>query len=153
MPRELERLLLHPLILLALALWALNDHVLKAAWGNAFTGKLSDVASLIVAPVLLAILSALIGLKPLPPRVLLLGWSVAMVLVMFSIKLFEPAADAYRYGLALAQWPVRCLWTHAWLPLAPVQLAMDPSDLWTLPAGVVPVLLERSMCRVGVKGG
>src|SRR4051794_25797484 len=116
MPRELERLLLHPLILVALGLWALNDHVLKAAWGNAFTGKLSDVASLIVAPVLLATLSARCGLQ-LSPRTQLIVWSIAMALVMLSIKLFEPAADAYRYGLALAQWPARCLWARAWRPL------------------------------------
>jgi hypothetical protein len=50
--------LAHPAWWLALALLALNDHVLKGAgllpaW---LTGKLSDVAGLVVAPVLLAAL-------------------------------------------------------------------------------------------------
>ena len=38
----------HPLILLMLAVWLLNDHVLKDMFGNAFTGKASDVEGVIV---------------------------------------------------------------------------------------------------------
>jgi len=141
MPRELERLLLHPLILIALGLWALNDHVLKATWGNVFTGKLSDVTSLIVAPILLATLSAGVGLGRTSVRALLIAWCIAMAGVMIAIKLFAPAADLYRYGLAALQWPFRCLLTLSLRPLVPVFLAMDPSDLWTLPAACVPVFL------------
>lgn len=40
------RLLLHPLYLLALFLLLVNDHYLKAAYGNWITGKLSDFAGL-----------------------------------------------------------------------------------------------------------
>ena len=45
--------LLHPLTLLSLGLWALNDHVLKGWAPGALTGKLSDVAALVVAPTVL----------------------------------------------------------------------------------------------------
>ena len=45
---------LHPVVLTALAIWLLNDHVLKARWPGAVTGKLSDVAGLVAFPVLLA---------------------------------------------------------------------------------------------------
>ena len=46
----------HPLALAAVALLLLNDHVLKATFHNALTGKLSDVAWMVVCPVLLAAL-------------------------------------------------------------------------------------------------
>ena len=36
-------------------LLALNDHVLKQAWPGWVTGKLSDVAGLVVAPAVLAV--------------------------------------------------------------------------------------------------
>ena len=48
----------HPMFLGSLALLVLNDHVLKGSGllPNAVTGKLSDVAGMFVAPVLLALL-------------------------------------------------------------------------------------------------
>lgn len=52
--------LTHPVTLLALVVLLVNDHVLKAAWGNAVTGKLSDFAWLLVAPPLLATLVVLV---------------------------------------------------------------------------------------------
>lgn len=55
------RWLSHPVTLAALALLILNDRVLKGAWGNGFTGKLSDVAWLVVAPPLLATVLTLVA--------------------------------------------------------------------------------------------
>src|ERR687898_3548159 len=52
------RALAHPGSVLALVLLVLNDHVLKQAWPGWVTGKLSDVAGLVVAPLLLAALLA-----------------------------------------------------------------------------------------------
>ena len=48
------RALAHPGAVLALVMLVLNDHVLKQAWPGWVTGKLSDVAGLVVAPLLLA---------------------------------------------------------------------------------------------------
>ena len=48
------RALAHPGSVLALVVLVLNDHVLKQAWPGPVTGKLSDVAGLVVAPLLLA---------------------------------------------------------------------------------------------------
>ena len=39
--------LTHPALLLTTAVLLLNDHVWKAAYGSALTGKLSDVAGLL----------------------------------------------------------------------------------------------------------
>jgi len=44
----------HPLCLAAVGMLLLNDHVLKAAYHNVWTGKISDVCWLIVAPIVLA---------------------------------------------------------------------------------------------------
>jgi hypothetical protein len=54
------RALAHPGSVLALVVLVLNDHVLKQAWPGWVTGKLSDVAGLVVAPLLLAAVLALV---------------------------------------------------------------------------------------------
>jgi hypothetical protein len=54
------RALAHPGSVLALVLLVLNDHVLKQAWPGWVTGKLSDVAGLVVAPLLLAAVLTLV---------------------------------------------------------------------------------------------
>ena len=43
----------HPVALGMLALWIVNDHLFKEMFGNAITGKLSDVAGLVVFPLFL----------------------------------------------------------------------------------------------------
>ena len=44
---------MHPITLAALATWIVNDHYLKGAHGGVVTGKLSDVACLIVVPLMM----------------------------------------------------------------------------------------------------
>ena len=44
------RALASPVAVVSLVLLVLNDHVLKQAWPGVVTGKLSDVAGLVVAP-------------------------------------------------------------------------------------------------------
>jgi len=67
--------------------------------------------------------------------------------VMLTINLFDGAAWAYRHGLAALQWPfaqlgasLRC---NGLAPWRPVQLTMDATDLWTLPALLLPLRLWR----------
>ena len=57
--RRPERALLHPIWVTSLVVMAANDHVLKGAgWlPGVVTGKLSDVAGLVLAPVVLAVLT------------------------------------------------------------------------------------------------
>lgn len=88
----------HPLWLASLALLIVNDHVLKGAgllpgW---LTGKLSDFAGLIVAPVLIA---AIAGARRAAAR----AAACALVAVGFvAIKLSPVAAGALERALALA---------------------------------------------------
>ncbi|GGM36386.1 hypothetical protein GCM10011608_21270 [Micromonospora sonchi] len=53
--------LIHPVTVAGTALLIVNDHVLKAAYPGWLTGKLSDVAGLVMTPPLLALLLALGG--------------------------------------------------------------------------------------------
>jgi hypothetical protein len=137
--------LLHPAALLCLALWVANDHWFKAAAPGWVTGKLSDVAALGFAPLLPV---ALWELSPWGHRgrAWVLGASLAAFgAVMVGINLWEPWAWAYERGLGLAQWPwfaLRAWWGERPAP-APglVALTMDPTDLWTLPALLLPARL------------
>lgn len=137
--------LLHPVVLLCLGLWALNDHLLKPWFPGPVTGKLSDLTSLVVFPLLATTCTELLvpGLSTRGRRHALIYWTGATALVMATINVLEPAAFAYRWGLGAAQWPAYAV--SAWIrglsapQWQPVTLTMDPSDLWTLPMVVLTV--------------
>jgi hypothetical protein len=109
------RALLTPTWLLALVVLALNDHLLKGAGllPGAVTGKLSDLAGMLVAPVLLAVL-----LRVRSRRGLLLCHA-AVGAVFAAINLSPAAADAWSALMGLV-WP--------W------HVTVDPTDLLALPA-------------------
>ncbi|MGK3999572.1 hypothetical protein [Sorangium sp. So ce1024] len=119
----------HPLFLGALALLVVNDHLLKGAGllPGALTGKLSDLAGLVVAPVLAA---ALVDARTSRGRALAFA---AVVAPFAAIKLSAAAAQLLvaLVGLAGIKW-------HIW---------QDPTDLaalvvlvpaWRLSAGAAP---------------
>ncbi len=110
------RALLHPAWLGALAVLAINDHVLKGAGAlpGLLTGKLSDFAGMIVAPALFA---ALLGVKS---RRGLLHCHIAVGLVFALINLSPACADAWSWLMGLVGFP----WT----------ITVDPTDLIALPA-------------------
>lgn len=111
-----SQLLTHPLWLAALAVLVVNDHLLKGAGllPTALTGKLSDVAGLVVAPALLATLLRLTTQRALFAAHLAIG------LVFSAINLSPAAAGAFESLMALG-------------PL-PWHITVDPTDLLTLPA-------------------
>lgn len=107
--------LLHPVWLAALGTLALNDHVLKGAGflPALVTGKLSDFAGLLVAPLLLAALARVRTEG---------GWLLAHIavgLVFSAIQLSVPAADFWSASMGLLGFP----WA----------ITSDPSDLTALP--------------------
>ncbi|MCB2412005.1 hypothetical protein LGT39_03970 [Demequina sp. TTPB684] len=59
--RATLRWLAHPVSLVAIGVLVLNDHVLKAAYGTWWTGKLSDVAGLVFFPALVAVALAAVA--------------------------------------------------------------------------------------------
>ena len=110
------RALLTPTWLAALALLGVNDHLLKGAGllPGALTGKLSDFAGMLVAPVLLA---AILGLRS---RRGLLWCHAAVGAVFAAIKVSPAAADAWSWLMGLVG--------PAWV------ITVDPTDLLALPA-------------------
>ncbi|WP_156045535.1 hypothetical protein [Herbidospora cretacea] len=114
----------HPLTVLALVVLVVNDHLLKHTWPGVVTGKLSDVAGLILLP-------AVLDLVLRRPMV-----SIAVTGVGFTlVKASETGA-----WLASEAWSLA--WEHS------VILA-DPTDLLTLPALYAAWLASRHPVPVG----
>jgi hypothetical protein len=86
----------------ALALLIVNDHALKGSgWlPGVVTGKLGDVAGLVVAPVLVAVLAALAGIRGPCARLVCFA---AVVAPFAAIKLSTDAARALENILELAE--------------------------------------------------
>ncbi len=125
-----RRALLHPMWLGALALLALNDHVLKGSGllPGVVTGKLSDFVGLLIAPLLFA---ALLGVRGR------LGWIAAHVsvgIVFAGIQLSVAFADLWSAAMGLVGFP--------WV------VTSDPTDLVALPMLAVSfVVYPRAMQR------
>jgi hypothetical protein len=112
-------LIARPLPVAAVAILALNDHVLKRAWPGFVTGKLSDVAGLFFFPVLIATLVRVVAPRAQASRVAI-GSSVATAIVFSAIKI-APLANAIANRV-----------------LGPTVL--DATDLFALPACALAAL-------------
>jgi hypothetical protein len=122
------RALASPVAVVSLVLLALNDHLLKQAWPGAVTGKLSDVAGLVVAPLLLTVGLTAIGVRR--PCT----WACALTTAGFTAVKVSPAAAA-----AVSGW-----WS---LTGFPTMMRADPNDLLALPAVGVAWLVHRQVAR------
>ncbi len=131
--------LVHPIALTALAVWIVNDHYLKRVHAGALSGKLSDVACLIVVP-LLAV-AAIELVRGTSNRATWIACIAGTGFVMATINLFDSAAFLYRWGLGIAHWPLRVVLSGELVSIHPARLTMDPTDLLTLPALLVPAWL------------
>lgn len=110
-------LLAHPLVVFCLVGWAINDHVLKARFHNAITGKLSDVFAMVVFPVLVALVIERWTHRPMAMAI------AATALFFASINLFDFADSG-----------VESILGFVW----PSGLTKDPTDLVTLPLLAIP---------------
>jgi hypothetical protein len=103
-----------PPTVVAVVLLLLNDRVWKQQWPGPVTGKLSDVAGLVLAPPLLALALAACRLRH--PAT----WALAATGIGFV------AAKATESGAQLA--------SAAWSVVTPSVVLRDPTDLIALPA-------------------
>lgn len=103
--------LCHPVTVIATVVLLLNDHLLKHSLPGLVTGKLSDVAGLVVAPPLVALLLA--GRADLTA-------TLATGALFTLVKTTETGAQAASH-----------LWT---LAAGPSRVLADPADLLALPA-------------------
>jgi len=141
--------LLCPAFAAALALLLFNDHFWKGVGPPAITGKLSDVAILIVGPLALQggveWLTASLRGRWRPRRDVLVASAVVMGAIMALINTWAPAGAAYRVGLAALQWPALATWellaSGHLPPLRPVHLTPDVTDLWTVPVAALAVAI------------
>ncbi|NMO18897.1 hypothetical protein HPC49_16590 [Pyxidicoccus fallax] len=137
--------MLHPVVLGAVVLLLLNDHVFKARWPSWWTGKLSDVAGLAMFPVLLQALwekaRARTGREFHPSRAVLVACVVLTGLCFSAIKVSADAGRAWQWALGTLQWPARAVWAlltgHPTPRVALVAHTVDATDLFTLPALLV----------------
>lgn len=130
---------MHPLALAALALWIINDHYLKRFHAGMLSGKLSDVACLIVVPLLAVAAVELV--RGTSNRATWFACITGTGLVMVTINVFDSAAFLYRWGIGTAHWPLRVVLNGELVSIHPARLTMDPTDLLALPALLVPAWL------------
>nr|WP_062336485.1 hypothetical protein [Herbidospora sakaeratensis] len=114
----------HPLTVLALVVLVVNDHLLKHTWPGVVTGKLSDVAGLILLPAVLD----LVLRRP--------ALSIAVTGVGFTLV----------KATATGAWLASEAWSLAW---GPSVILADPTDLLTLPALYVAWHASRHPVPVG----
>ncbi len=124
----------HPASIAAIALLLLNDHVLKAAYGTWWTGKLSDVAGLAFAPALLAVVLALVVPRARPRAVA--AASIATTGAAFTL------VKATTAGAAAAS----AAWTAV---VGPSVVRPDLTDLLALPALALAWLTFRATRPAG----
>lgn len=137
---------MHPVTLAAVAVLVVNDWVLKSYWprgfAHAITGKLSDIAGLAFAPVVLtaAIGLVLAGAARLGVRV---DPSLTRRRLLLSIAATGAGFIAVKLSPAAADAVVRAL-SHLGRPAA---IYLDRTDLLTLPALAVAWWIGRDELR------
>ena len=123
---------LHPVTLLAVLLLVVNDWLLKPRFGPSFvTGKLSDLAGLVFAPVVLSAAIGLVVRRPLTRRRLYA--CVAATGICFA---------ATKLSATAAGWLVAAL---SWW--RPASVYVDPTDLFCLPALLVALWIGNDELR------
>ncbi|GIH03832.1 hypothetical protein Rhe02_18990 [Rhizocola hellebori] len=108
----------HPLSVAGLALLLINDHLLKDAWPGVITGKLSDIAGMLMFPPVLAVMLAI--LLPAVSGRFLAGFAVIATGVCFAVLKVSPVVAE----LASRAWSV---------PNGPSAVLADSTDLVALP--------------------
>jgi hypothetical protein len=129
--------MLHPVCLLALGTWWLNDAVLKARYHNWLTGKLSDLACMVVFPVLVLcvvqVLGSLGNARWQPRREHVLSTVFGVGLLFAGINLSENVGEVYKQVFAWVLYPfLLVLEGSGRMPI--ISHTQDASDLMTLPA-------------------
>jgi hypothetical protein len=136
--------MLHPVVVGAVLLLMLNDHLLKSVSPGLVTGKLSDLAGLVFFPLLLVSLvevaQVLIGRFVAPSGRTLIRCLIATGCLFAAVKLLPVAADAYGLVWGVLQAPLRVMTGD---PQGPVALVQDPTDLMALPAVAIGWIIGR----------
>ena len=134
--------LTNPLALGAVALLALNDHLLKRAWPGLITGKLSDLCGCFVLPLFVSALLACLTRWPLARR---LAIGAGLTAVFFAaLKLSPAVAAAVARALDLS-WAGPAGWRS--------RILADPTGLVALPCAWLAVAWGRRSGRADRAAG
>ena len=161
--RRLGDTSIHPVAVIALVALVLNDHAFKQRWPSWWTGKLSDVAGLVLCPLLLISLvewSLRLTRRTrrgdahgLPPQWLPAIATAATVVGFMLAKLTVAGSEVYDQALGTLQWlptwPRSTATATPVVPMVPVSLVRDP-DRPARPADPRAPLRDRrqaSSCR------
>lgn len=151
MRRPFGSALVDPIAVVATALLLVNDHVLKAHWPGFVTGKLSDVAGMIVAPLVILTLmealsprvaSAFSREEPSARALRAMPWLVAIVVAaaFAAMKTWAPATAAYEDAASLARVPFRAaIALVQGMPRLEDRIVVTPdaTDVWVTPLALV----------------
>ena len=138
--------LIHPIALAATALYALNDHILKEVTPGLLSGKLSDVAGLVVLPLTLLAIAEITTGRIYGRRALIAAVGISAA-GFAAVEVWPVAEAAWCWTWGALQWPF--LAGSAWIsgsavpPITPVITWSDPTDLLTLPAALAALAVRR----------
>jgi hypothetical protein len=132
-PPGAGEVMLHPVVVGAVLVLLMNDHILKQRWPSVLTGKLSDAAGLVFFPLLLVAVAEIcrswMGL-PAPSR-RFVATCVALTGLAFAAAEVVPVVDgALELAWGWTRWPVDALTGRS---VRSVVMVADPTDLLTLP--------------------
>ena len=98
-----------------LILWILNDHLLKAQFGNVWTGKLSDIAGLVVFPLFMLasyqVIARLLGQWRPQDRAVLWTSIFSTGFIFSAVNLSERWSALFETLIGYLQWPIRATWS------------------------------------------
>jgi hypothetical protein len=144
--------LLHPAVVGALVLLVLNDHLLKPMLPGILTGKMSDIAGLLLAPIMvvaaLELASAALGRPSSPDRPLLIAICSIVAIGFAVVKVTPFGAVALGATLGIGQWLGGLIVSPLFgmpPPPAAADVIVDPSDLIALGSvwGAIAISLRR----------
>jgi len=140
----------HPVAITALAVLVVNDRWLKSAWPGFVTGKLSDCAGLVLLPVALLSMTELlrrIFRRPVTWRYDPFIWVALSVTGFIFVKVTPAGNNAYAWAIGTIRWAAQALLYGSGLPIRPVLVSRDQTDLLALAVSALPVLLIRNRTR------
>jgi hypothetical protein len=137
--------MIHPMVVVAVVVLVVNDHVLKALWPGALTGKLSDIAGMTFFPLFLLsvqeLLSRTLHRTIQPSRRQLAMWILIVGIGFTAVNIIPIAGDWYRWTWGVLGSPLRGSTT-------PVVLTQDLGDLVVLPfLGIAWLIGEKRVSR------
>lgn len=135
---------------LALTVLVVNDHVLKPLFASWWTGKLSGVAAMVVVPFFVLGLLEVARRRPFSPRArsrVLAAVGTTITVAMAGVEVLPWMSDVYEVSFGVLRWPldiVLAVASGGELPaVGRVVQTMDPTDLVTVPAGLLPWIWVR----------